>query len=183
MRGNTPPERKRQRRNSGSAAPSPYIQAQTMPPGSFPPQPGMVMGQQMMTPGGRPMSTYGPAQASGTIDAPSPAHPGQSPRNMPMNGIPGQTMQRNQSKSGHGDMPPPQSPAAATLGRTTPQAGKINVTPKLQKDELIVSKTETSARLTNSATLQHRNRYATRPILVSLALETPLTPLQHTVVA
>jgi hypothetical protein len=59
-----------------------------------------------------------------------------------MNGIPGQSMQRNQSKNGppEGVMLPPQSPAAV-MGRTTPQTqpGKVALTPKMQKEELIVS--------------------------------------------
>jgi hypothetical protein len=100
-----------------------------------------MVGQPMMM--GRPMN--GPGQTPGAMDAPSPAFTAQSPRNTPMNGIPGQTMQRHQSKSGHGDMPPPQSPAAVTLGRSTPQAGKMNMTPKT-KEDLIESATPKSVR-------------------------------------
>lgn len=93
--------------------------------------------QQSMTQPGRPMSVNGP------MDAQSPAQgiTLQSPRNPPMNGVPGQMMQRNQSKTGHteGAMLPPQSPAAA-MGRTTPQTqpAKIALTPKMPKEELIV---------------------------------------------
>lgn len=97
------------------------------------------MQQQMqMMPGGQP----GRMPMNGGMEGQSPVHlPGQSPRTMP-NGMPGQSMQRNQSKSGGGDgsMPPPQSPAGTALGRKTP--GVSAMTPKVQKDELIVSHTE-----------------------------------------
>lgn len=136
-RGSTPPDRKRQRRNSGSAAASPFIQPQVLQAGFQPQQPGqqgqmmmgMQMGQRQVSLGGTPMESHSPAQ-----------QPGQSPRNVSISGLPGQTMQRNQSKSGGGEgsMLPPQSPAQ--LGGRTPQAGKMSMTPKMQnKEELMVS--------------------------------------------
>lgn len=128
-RDNTPPERKRQRRNSGSAAPSPFVQPQTLQPG-FQPQPphlqtagiGMQQQMQQMIPG---MPNGPPAQ--------SPANaPTQSPRNATTNGIPAtQAMQRNQSKGADGSMPPPQSPASGGMGRTPgAQNSKLAMTPK-----------------------------------------------------
>lgn len=140
-RGSTPPDRKRQRRNSGSAAASPFIQPQVLQAG-FQPQNsgqqgqmmmGMQMGQRQVSLGGTPMESHSPAQQGQQM-------PGQSPRNVSISGLPGQTMQRNQSKSGGGEgsMLPPQSPAQ--LGGRTPQAGKMSMTPKMQnKEELMVS--------------------------------------------
>ncbi|GMK55724.1 hypothetical protein CspeluHIS016_0207800 [Cutaneotrichosporon spelunceum] len=129
-RGNTPPDRKRQRRDSGSAAPSPYIQPQTLQ-GGF--QPTMAMGQQMSVTGG---GQQGRMPMNGGMDGHSPGMPGQSPRTMP-NGMPGHSMQRNQSKPGDGSMPPPQSPAGTSLGRKTPQAaGMSAMTPKMQNADV-----------------------------------------------
>jgi hypothetical protein len=131
VRGNTPPDRKRQRRNSGSAAPSPYIQPQTLQAG-FQPNMGMGMGQQMSVMGG---SQQGRMPMNGGMEGQSPGMPGQSPRTMP-NGMPGHSMQRNQSKPGDGSMPPPQSPAGTNLGRKTPQAtGMSAMTPKMQNSD------------------------------------------------
>lgn len=134
-RDNTPPERKRQRRNSGSAAASPFVTPQTLQPGFQPgqqsqplQQAGMAMQQQMqqMMPG----MTNGPSSNS-------PANaPAQSPRNLALNGVPSSThaMQRNQSKSGDGSMPPPQSPASG-MGRTPgAQSSKLAMTPKTTKE-------------------------------------------------
>lgn len=176
-RDNTPPERKRQRRNSGSAAPSPYIQPQTLQPGfQQPPQPGMVMQQQMqMMPGGQQPQRV---PINGSLEGQSPVQlPGQSPRNQPANGMPGQSMQRNQSKPGDGSMPPPQSPAGTSLNRKTPQgqqqqhSGVSAMTPKMQKDELIVSPCILFGNLLAnlSATRRLRNRFATRQITTLLA--------------
>jgi hypothetical protein len=135
VRGNTPPDRKRQRRNSGSAAPSPYIQPQTLQAG-FQPNMGMGMGQQMSVMGG---SQQGRMPMNGGMEGQSPGMPGQSPRTMP-NGMPGHSMQRNQSKPGDGSMPPPQSPAGTNLGRKTPQAtGMSAMTPKMQNSDASVS--------------------------------------------